>query len=473
MRVGYEHQPTDAGFVATRPIGEEARSMAEPRLQQLLGRMRRSLAAPSRTPRTAVVLGRLLAIAFLLCFGTGIFSHFLQNPLGWMTFPTRPVFLYQITQGIHITAGILCFPLIFGKLYAVFPELFQTPPVRSLPHFLERASITVFVAASLVQIVTGMLNTFQWYALFPFPFRQTHYALSFVIIGSLAIHIAVKLPVIARYWRRRDAEAAAIDDARVVEVDNDDPRLREIRTAGLVQEGAAASSTSEPDPATPAPATTGGVTGKVFAWIDGTPAAEPRASRRAFFTTLGIASAVLAVTTAGQSFRFLDVTNIFGPRKAGTGPNDLPINRTAKAAKVLESAADPAWTLTVTNGSTTRVYSRSALAALPQHEVVLPIACVEGWSQTATWRGVRLADLVDSVGAPVGASIRARSLEQNSSYAVMDMGAEYVRDNLTLVALELNGDVLDIDHGFPARMIAPGRPGVLQTKWLSTVEVIS
>jgi hypothetical protein len=444
MRVGYEHQPTDAGYVATRPIGEEARSMAEPRLQQLLGRMRRALAAPSRTPRTAVVLGRLLAIAFLLCFSTGIFSHFLQNPLGWMTFPTRPVFLYQITQGIHITAGILCFPLIFGKLYAVFPELFQTPPVRSFPHFLERASITVFVAASLVQIVTGMLNTFQWYALFPFPFRQTHYALSFVIIGSLAIHIAVKLPVIARYWRRRDAEAAA-----------------------------AASSTSEADPSTPAPATTGGVTGKVFAWIDGTPPAEPRASRRAFFTTLGIASVVLAVTTAGQSFRFLDVTNIFAPRKAGTGPNDLPINRTAKAAKVLESAVDPAWTLTVTNGSTTRVYSRSALAALPQHEVVLPIACVEGWSQTATWRGVRLADLVDSVGAPAGASIRARSLEQNSSYAVMDMGAEYVRDNLTLVALELNGDVLDIDHGFPARMIAPGRPGVLQTKWLSTVEVIS
>ncbi|MBC7403690.1 MAG: molybdopterin-dependent oxidoreductase, partial [Microbacteriaceae bacterium] len=30
----------------------------------------------------------------------------------------------------------------------------------------------------------------------------------------------------------------------------------------------------------------------------------------------------------------------------------------------------------------------------------------------------------------------------------------------------------DIDHGFPARMIAPGRPGVLQTKWLSKLEVI-
>jgi DMSO/TMAO reductase YedYZ molybdopterin-dependent catalytic subunit len=437
--------------------------MAEPRLQQLLGQMHRSLAAPSRTPRTAVVLGRLLAIAFLLCFGTGIFSHFLQNPLPWMHFPTRPTFLYQLTQGIHITAGILCFPLIFGKLYAVFPELFQTPPVRSFPHFLERASITVFVASSLVQIVIGMLNTFQWYALFPFPFRQTHYALSYVIIGSLAIHIAVKLPVIARYWRRRDAEVAAIEDAATAARDAD-----AVRDAAAATSGPAPSATPA---STPADATRG-VTGKVFAWIDNTPAAEPRASRRAFFTTLGIASAVLAVTTAGQSFRFLDVTNIFAPRKAGTGPNDLPINRTAKAAKVLESATNPDWTLTVSNGTTTRTFSRSALAALTQHEVELPIACVEGWSQTATWRGVRLSDLVDAVGAPAGASIRARSLEQNSSYAVMDMGPEYVRDNLTLVALELNGDTLDIDHGFPARMIAPGRPGVLQTKWLSTVEVI-
>jgi len=437
--------------------------MAEPRLQHLLGHMRRSLAAPSRTPRTAVVLGRLLAIAFLLCFGTGIYSHFLQNPLPWMHFPTRPVFLYQLNQGIHITAGILCFPLIFGKLYAVFPELFQTPPVRSFPHFLERASITVFVASSLVQIVIGMLNTFQWYALFPFPFRQTHYALSYVIIGSLAIHIAIKLPVIARYWRKGDAERAAIDDANAVRD----------ASAEASTPNPSTDSTAPAGTATPEPATAGGITGKVFAWIDNTPPAEPRASRRAFFSTLGIASAVLAVTTAGQSFNFLDVTNIFGPRKAGIGPNDLPINRTAKAAKVLESAVDPSWTLTVSYGDTTRVYSRSALAALTQHEVVLPIACVEGWSQTATWRGVRLADLVDSVGAPAGASIRARSLEQNSSYAVMDMGPEYVRDDLTLVALELNGDTLDIDHGFPARMIAPGRPGVLQTKWLSTVEVIA
>ena len=48
----------------------------------------------------------------------------------------------------------------------------------------------------------------------------------------------------------------------------------------------------------------------------------------------------------------------------------------------------------------------------------------------------------------------------------------YVEDPLTLVALRLHGDELDIDHGYPARIIAPGRPGVMQTKWLSSIEVL-
>ncbi|MGO4583799.1 molybdopterin-dependent oxidoreductase [Arthrobacter sp. 2RAF6] len=52
------------------------------------------------------------------------------------------------------------------------------------------------------------------------------------------------------------------------------------------------------------------------------------------------------------------------------------------------------------------------------------------------------------------------------------MPAAYSQDEQTLLALELNGEPLDLDHGYPARIIAPGRPGVLQTKWVHKVEVI-
>ena len=42
-----------------------------------------------------------------------------------------------------------------------------------------------------------------------------------------------------------------------------------------------------------------------------------------------------------------------------------------------------------------------------------------------------------------------------------------------LLATHLNGQRLDIDHGFPLRLIAPNRAGVLNTKWLVRIEVLS
>jgi DMSO/TMAO reductase YedYZ molybdopterin-dependent catalytic subunit len=42
----------------------------------------------------------------------------------------------------------------------------------------------------------------------------------------------------------------------------------------------------------------------------------------------------------------------------------------------------------------------------------------------------------------------------------------------TLLALELNGEPLDLDHGFPVRLIGPNRPGVQQTKWVGRVVVV-
>ncbi|MBO0517828.1 molybdopterin-dependent oxidoreductase, partial [Streptomyces beijiangensis] len=71
-----------------------------------------------------------------------------------------------------------------------------------------------------------------------------------------------------------------------------------------------------------------------------------------------------------------------------------------------------------------------------------------------------------------GAGLRVVSLEHRGAYRVMEMGREYARDPLTLLALRLNGAVLTPDHGFPARIIAPNRPGVLQTKWVTRLEVL-
>ncbi|WP_231371194.1 hypothetical protein [Cryocola sp. 340MFSha3.1] len=159
------------------------------------------LAAPARSARTTVVIGRLLATAFLVCFLTGLYSHLLQEPLPGMRFPTWPG-VYAFTQGLHVSVGIAIFPLLLGKLWTVYPRLFLWPPARSARELLERASIALLVSSALLEPAIGLVNTYQWYP-WPFPFRQTHYALAWVIVGSLAIHIGVKLPTIVRFWRRR------------------------------------------------------------------------------------------------------------------------------------------------------------------------------------------------------------------------------------------------------------------------------
>ncbi|MYS46792.1 molybdopterin-dependent oxidoreductase, partial [Streptomyces sp. SID5998] len=112
------------------------------------------------------------------------------------------------------------------------------------------------------------------------------------------------------------------------------------------------------------------------------------------------------------------------------------------------------------------------LRALPQHEVELPIACVEGWSKSARWTGVRVADLLERAGAPRPARVRVVSLQPRGAYRVSELGRAHAHDPLTLLALRLNGEELSPDHGYPVRLIAPNRPGVLQTKWVGRLEVL-
>jgi DMSO/TMAO reductase YedYZ molybdopterin-dependent catalytic subunit len=117
--------------------------------------------------------------------------------------------------------------------------------------------------------------------------------------------------------------------------------------------------------------------------------------------------------------------------------------------------------------------SLADLQTMPQVRARLPIACVEGWSAQGNWEGVRVRDVAGLVGAPVGADVRFVSLQRGGSYGTSVLPAAHVRDELSLLALRLNGGPLELDHGYPCRLIAASRPGVLQTKWLIRIEVLA
>ena len=76
------------------------------------------------------------------------------------------------------------------------------------------------------------------------------------------------------------------------------------------------------------------------------------------------------------------------------------MNRGAANAGVIDLANSPSYRLEI-SGRVARPMSLNLdqLRALPAHDTVLPIACVEGWSYSAPWRGVRVRDLLAMAGA--------------------------------------------------------------------------
>ena len=94
-------------------------------------------------------VGLALGVAVMICFVTGFISHFVQHPQPWFYWPTRPVWLYRATQGLHIISGIAAIPLLVVKLWSVYPKLFEKPIIGGLTKQLERASILVLMASML------------------------------------------------------------------------------------------------------------------------------------------------------------------------------------------------------------------------------------------------------------------------------------------------------------------------------------
>jgi hypothetical protein len=363
----------------------------------------------ARSRELTARVGTWLGIAFLLAFLTGVWSHLAQLPDPVLPLPTRPVWLYRVTQGVHIAAGTAAVPLLLVKLWSVFPQLFRRPPAATRAKALdaaERLSILVLVSSASFQLVSGLANSAQWYP-WSFSFRSTHFALGWVAMGALLVHIAVKLPAIRTAWLKPQVE--------------------------------------------PAP-------GAV--------------SRRSILVVTWAAAGVAVVTTAASGVPGLRLLSVLATR-TGNGPGGIPVNKTAVAAGVATSAADPSFTLTIARGDTQRRLSRADLEAMPRTTATLPIACVEGWSASGTWSGVRVADLMALVGAPDGSAVLVESLQQGGASSRSRLPANVAADPQAILALTLEGEALTLDHGYPCRIIAPKRPGALQTKWVNRLEVQS
>ena len=372
-------------------------------------------------------IGLVLGIAIAILFVTGLLSHYQYEPWRWLPVPAKPVWGYRLTQGIHIATGTATIPLLLFKLWSVYPNQFRFPPVRSIRHAIERATVAILVSTALVQVTTGFLNVLNWYP-FAWFFPPVHRFLGYVLVGSVLLHIGVKLPDIA-YGLKAKLPAADV----LTEIPWDENPASHSNAGTL------------PDP--PAP----GI------------------SRRGMLAAAGAGVGVVVITSVGQTLTPLERLGLLAPRQWTKGPQGVPVNRTADQAQVIGAATAADWVLEVV-GPRPYTLTLADLESRAVHQARLPITCVEGWSVGATWRGLSLLEIVQQAGGATDSRVQVVSLESVGYNHSLVEGPQLAA---ALLATHLNGERLNVDHGYPLRLIAPNRPGVLNTKWLARIEVLS
>lgn len=386
--------------------------------------------SPLRSTAVTARIGRLVGISFGICFVTGVLSHYQYKPWSWLPEPAIPVWGYRITQGLHVITGIALIPLLLVKLWSVFPKLFSWPPAKSVKHAIERGSIAVLVSSALVELMTGFFNVLNWYP-WSWDFVPVHRFLGYVVIGSILLHIAVKLPDIKYGLRTKVAQGDVLSEIPW----EDNPN----------------SYSNNNDTHVPPPPTEG-------------------VSRRGMMIAAGAGVGAVVITTVGQTVTPLAPIGLFAARRAKDAPQlDVPVNRTADQAKVVDLARSPFWELSVA-GPSPFTLTVAEVEAMAQEEATFPISCVEGWSVSAQWRGIKLLDVIERAGGNADSRVKVTSLEPKGSYNYSFIEGPQV--SRALLATHLNGGRLTVDHGYPLRLIAPNRAGVLNTKWLTTVEVM-
>jgi DMSO/TMAO reductase YedYZ molybdopterin-dependent catalytic subunit len=119
----------------------------------------------------------------------------------------------------------------------------------------------------------------------------------------------------------------------------------------------------------------------------------------------------------------------------------------------------------------------AALTKLPNVEITKTLECISNLVDkcelapfgcdlisTARWKGVRLADVLGLVGGvkPGATFLATISADEYTTAVPLDVAMSPD----ALLVFEMNGQVLPREHGYPARLLIPGRYGMKNAKWI-------
>jgi hypothetical protein len=154
-----------------------------------------------------------------------------------------------------------------------------------------------------------------------------------------------------------------------------------------------------------------------------------------------------------------------GSYERGSGrPDEMPVTQWLTDSVPAIDASS--WRLRLRAESSDEVIAYDDLESYDQREVAT-LDCTGGWWARQEWTGVTLARLIEDAGLATGG---AQSIVVQSATGYQRRLP--VRDASTLLlATGVAGKALTPGHGFPLRLVAPGRRGFWWVKWVTHLEL--
>jgi DMSO/TMAO reductase YedYZ molybdopterin-dependent catalytic subunit len=229
------------------------------------------------------------------------------------------------------------------------------------------------------------------------------------------------------------------------------------------------------------------VLGWSYRWLlPAQPASSDEATaraRRSLLTRTGVA--ILGIGAAGGMFGLLreyagDYSSYDGTETPTPGGVTMPITPNSEHYTVTQNPIDPTpsldlWQLELTGLiGTAGTYTYEAFTSLPSTSRAITLECISNYIgghliSTAIWQGVPLRTLLEKHGgAQAGASYVA--FYSVDGY-VVSLPLNEVLAVDALLAFRMNGVALPNRHGYPVRVLIPGRYGEENPKWLTRIEL--
>ena len=214
-----------------------------------------------------------------------------------------------------------------------------------------------------------------------------------------------------------------------------------------------------------------------------TPDAAPAPAGLGRGAVIGGGATIVAAAATGGLLRYLhsistlgyDGTRYRGPDVQAITPND-------RFYSVTKNILDPdvarsVWRLGVDGlVANARTFTFEELAALPAVTTQeATVSCIsndvgDGLASNAVWRGISLRALLAEVGV---AGTFAKVVLHGTDNYVDTILPDKALESTTFVAWEMNGAPLSPRHGYPVRLVVPGRFGEKSVKWLTRIEVVA